>query len=144
MVRVCLVQSAAPLFPVRKCTNIYGDRNETALNSCWQWLYGRLQSNNRTVKHTVLLQSLFSVVNEGVVADSVVCSETMVSGMDQWSTQLGALETLVVTSSLVVTTTRGAKDTGPDQLLSDLPCGPCGLWRAFSIFSPFHSFWQYC
>ncbi|XP_041664707.1 oocyte zinc finger protein XlCOF20-like [Cheilinus undulatus] len=41
----------------------------------------------------------------GVVADSVVCPGTMVSGTDQWLLPLGTLETLVATSSSVVMTT---------------------------------------
>ena len=39
---------------------------------------------------------------EGVVAVSVVCPGTMVSGTDQWSSPLGALKTLVLTSSSVI------------------------------------------
>ena len=36
MLRVCLFKSVEHFFPVRKCFNIYGDRNEAALKSCWQ------------------------------------------------------------------------------------------------------------
>ena len=45
---VCLVNFFFFFRALTHCTNIYCNRNETALNICWQWLWVRLQSHYQT------------------------------------------------------------------------------------------------
>ena len=74
---------------------------------------------------------IYELMTAGVVADSVVCPGTTVSGTDQWSLPLGALETLVATIS-----GRDELLCGTDKLVSGMDqwSQPLGVLKIFLCF----------
>ena len=60
-------------FPVRKCTNVYGNCNETVLKSCWVWIWSRLQSHSQTHEtyHTFMVKITVRPIKYAFVIPSV-------------------------------------------------------------------------